>query len=231
MRFNKKASLEISIQAIVIVVLAMTLLGLGLGFIKGMFGGITDISRATFDKVADQLQRDLTNTDQKLIFSQTKIALQRGRSELFGWGIRNDQNARLDYMAEFAAIKCPSATATSGTDIGSVCEEGGGVTLEDAYSGAGTGFIQVSNSDKSNEFDINEKWFIFKYGIKGSTIITPYSVEAGDQAVERVVLSIPKGVAAGLYLITLSVYEEESGNSVTISDDPWATTDIFVTVT
>ena len=38
MSFNKRASLEMSIQAIVIVVLAMTLLGLGLGFIKGMFG-------------------------------------------------------------------------------------------------------------------------------------------------------------------------------------------------
>ena len=40
MLFNKKASLEMSIQAIVIVVLAMTLLGLGLGFIRGMFKNI-----------------------------------------------------------------------------------------------------------------------------------------------------------------------------------------------
>ena len=35
---NRKASLELSIQAIVIIVLAMTLLGLGLVFIKNIFG-------------------------------------------------------------------------------------------------------------------------------------------------------------------------------------------------
>jgi hypothetical protein len=38
MLYNKRASLEISIQAIVIVVLAMTILGLGLAFVKGRFG-------------------------------------------------------------------------------------------------------------------------------------------------------------------------------------------------
>ena len=73
---SKKASLELSIRAIVIVVLAMTLLGLGLAFIKGMFGDITKISDITFDKISDQLQRDLINSDEKLaknvIFSDSE---------------------------------------------------------------------------------------------------------------------------------------------------------------
>ena len=107
MQFNKRASLEISIQAIVIVVLAMTLLGLGLGFIKGMFGDIGRLSRATFDKIADQLQRDLVSTDSKLIFSQTKINVERGGSTLLGWGIKNEGNQKLEYWAEFTPIRCP----------------------------------------------------------------------------------------------------------------------------
>ena len=37
MRFTKKGSLDLSINAIVILVLAITMLGLGLGFTKGMF--------------------------------------------------------------------------------------------------------------------------------------------------------------------------------------------------
>ena len=45
---NKKGALELSINAIVIVILAMTLLGLGLGFVRGMFGKITGISDDTF---------------------------------------------------------------------------------------------------------------------------------------------------------------------------------------
>jgi len=114
---HKKASLEISIQAIVIVVLAMTLLGLGLGFIKGMFGDISSLSRATFDKIQDQLQRDLTNSNEKLIFSQTKINIERGKSTLLGWGIRNDGNQQLDYWAEFTAVKCPKTNCPSLSDL------------------------------------------------------------------------------------------------------------------
>ena len=107
MLFNKKASLEISIQAIVIVVLAMTVLGLGLGFIKGMFSSITGVTSGTFDKIADQLQKDLVSSNEKLVFSQTKVAIERGKSLLLGWGIKNEGNQRLNYWAEFSAVKCP----------------------------------------------------------------------------------------------------------------------------
>lgn len=115
MLFNKRASLEISIQAIVIVVLAMTLLGLGLGFVKNLFGSIGDISRATFDKIADQLNRDLVNSNEKLVFSQTKINIERGKSVLLGWGIKNDLSARLEYNAEFTAITCPDNNGNPST--------------------------------------------------------------------------------------------------------------------
>ena len=40
MRFDKKASLELSIQAIIIVVIAFVVLGLGLGFCKNTFKDI-----------------------------------------------------------------------------------------------------------------------------------------------------------------------------------------------
>jgi hypothetical protein len=46
MRLNRKASLEIGVNTIVILVIAMVLLGLGVGFIKGLFakaGGTIDI--------------------------------------------------------------------------------------------------------------------------------------------------------------------------------------------
>jgi len=183
MLFNKKSSLEISIQAIVIVVLAMTLLGLGLGFIKGMFKNITDVSTATFDQIKDQLQRDLVNSNQKLIFSQTKINLERGKSVLLGWGIRNEGSLSLDYWPEFRAIKCPGTCP--------------------------------------NDVDLNDQWFAFKYATSSDA---PYSVDAADQQVERVELSIPKNADPGLYLIELSVYPDPT------FIDPYAKTDLFVTV-
>ena len=107
MLHNKRADLELSIRTIVIVILAMTILGFGLSFMKNMFGNIEVISGSTFDKIKDQLQRDLISSNEKLIFSQTKVNMERGRSELFGWGIKNQGNSKLEYWAEFTAIKCP----------------------------------------------------------------------------------------------------------------------------
>ena len=107
MRHNKKADLELSIRTIVIVILAMTILGFGLTFMRGLFGNITDISGSTFDKIKDQLQKDLISGSEKLAFSQSKITVERGKSELLGWGIKNQGNQKLRYWAEFTPIKCP----------------------------------------------------------------------------------------------------------------------------
>src|SRR3989338_10120612 len=107
---SKKASLEISIQAIVIVVLAMTLLGLGLGFIKGMFGKIGGLTDSAFGKIDEQLQRDLVSSNEKLVFSQTKIAVERGKSVLLGWGIKNLDPGQFDYSVVFNPIACPGTT-------------------------------------------------------------------------------------------------------------------------
>ena len=107
MSFNKRASLEISIQAIVIVVLAMTLLGLGLGFIKGLFGNINKISEGTFSKVEEQLQNTIAAGNEKLVFSQSKIVIERGKSTLLGWGVKNENNYKMYYYTEFTPIRCP----------------------------------------------------------------------------------------------------------------------------
>ena len=112
MSFKKKASLDVSISTIVIVVLAMTLLGLGLAFIKNMFGNIEELSASAFDKVSDQLQRELIDSNEKLIFSQAQISLGRGKSSLLAWGIKNDGTAKLDYWAEFTPVKCPAECPT-----------------------------------------------------------------------------------------------------------------------
>ena len=53
----KKGSLNLSIQAIVIIVLAMTILGLGLGFVRGQFQQITSAANAPYGLS----QRNLTN--------------------------------------------------------------------------------------------------------------------------------------------------------------------------
>ncbi|MBD3164245.1 hypothetical protein GF323_03530 [Candidatus Woesearchaeota archaeon] len=105
---NKKAALQLSINAIVIVILAMTLLGLGLGFIKGMMNKMSDFTEGSFDKIKEQLQQDLMDSDKTIAFSQSKFTLERGKGSLEGVGITNEEAQQLDVGIKFNAIDCPA---------------------------------------------------------------------------------------------------------------------------
>lgn len=107
MLFNKKASLEISIQAIVIVVLAMTLLGLGLGFIRGMFKNITSTTEDVTEQVRQKVLDDLITGDKKISFPKTEVTLGKGESTLLTVGIRNKKDQTLHYTIRFTPISDP----------------------------------------------------------------------------------------------------------------------------
>ena len=99
--FNKKASLEISIQAIVIVVLAMTLLGLGLGFIKDIFGNIKGTTEDVSEQIKEQILTDLRTGDKKISFPKSEIVLEKGGSTVLNVGIKNKENEELNYLIQF----------------------------------------------------------------------------------------------------------------------------------
>lgn len=105
--FNKKASLEISIQAIVIVVLAMTLLGLGLGFIRNQFTGIQNLNIEVSEQVKQKILDDLISGDKKVSFPRTDITIDKGGSSVLNIGIRNKKDAPLHYKMRFTPISGP----------------------------------------------------------------------------------------------------------------------------
>lgn len=115
-RPNKKASLELSVNAIVIVVLAMTLLGLGLAFVKGLFGNIGEISTSTFEKISEQLNKDLATSDSNIVFSKTRLEIDRGGKSLEGWGIKNDGSTQLKYGIKIKLVSCPDAADGTACD-------------------------------------------------------------------------------------------------------------------
>src|SRR3989338_10616564 len=102
---NKRASLEISIQAIVIVILAMTLLGLGLGFIRGMFKDIGGVTTDVTEQIRQQILDDLITNDKKVSFPKTQILIDKGGSEVLAVGIRNKEDAPLCYKILFDTIR------------------------------------------------------------------------------------------------------------------------------
>ena len=107
MQLNKRASLEISIQAIVIVVLAMTLLGLGLTLIRGMFKNIQSATDEVTEQVRQKVVDDLVTSDKKVSFPKTEIYVDKGSSTLLTIGIRNKNDQDLIYNMRFVAVSNP----------------------------------------------------------------------------------------------------------------------------
>src|SRR3989338_5769409 len=88
MRINKKASLEMSIQAIVVIVIALTVLGLGLGFVKGTFKDIGETSKGVQAKIKEQILEDLRVSGKKVSIT-SQVNLERGKEALENIGIVN----------------------------------------------------------------------------------------------------------------------------------------------
>ena len=68
MKFNKKAALELSITAIVVLIIAITMLGLGIGFIKKQFGAGTELVGKELSNIKEQLKEQVRTGGDLLIF-------------------------------------------------------------------------------------------------------------------------------------------------------------------
>ena len=63
---NKKGAIELSIGTIVIVVLAMSMLILGLMLVRSIFSGSTDAVESINKAVVDQINQIFTKSDNRL---------------------------------------------------------------------------------------------------------------------------------------------------------------------
>ena len=68
--FNKRGSLELSVNAIVVIILAITLLGLGLAFMKNLFSSTTDQFKAINEDLKNTLIKDLKETGGRIVFNK-----------------------------------------------------------------------------------------------------------------------------------------------------------------
>ena len=87
---RKKAALNVSIEAIVILILAITILGLGLTFIRTMFGKTTGQLGEVSQQIEEQIVNEIKNTNERLAFSKTTIEIKKAETKEMYFGIRND---------------------------------------------------------------------------------------------------------------------------------------------
>tara|TARA_Y100000310_G_scaffold345531_1_gene466114 strand:+ start:38133 stop:38648 length:516 start_codon:yes stop_codon:yes gene_type:complete len=94
---NKKGSLSLSINAIIVIVIAFIFLGIAIGFIKGQLGS----SEETFSDVQGQVKQkiieDLRTSNKKLSFPTQTITLEKGDSKDIAIGVKNTGGGPLDF--------------------------------------------------------------------------------------------------------------------------------------
>ncbi len=86
---NKKAALELSINAIVVFILAITILGLGLVFIKSQFGSLTERVSEVSAEIKSELINKIKDTGELLVFNRVEIEAKVGKPVEFYMGIKN----------------------------------------------------------------------------------------------------------------------------------------------
>ena len=78
---RKKASLNLSVNAIVVLILAITMLGLGLGFMKNTFGGVTEQFEQVSGDLEKQLVKELENKGLPAAFSVYSIDMDKSETK------------------------------------------------------------------------------------------------------------------------------------------------------
>ena len=122
MRITKKGSLDVSIQAIVIVVIALTVLGLGLGFVKSTFKDIGETSKGVQAKIKEQILEDLRVSGKKVSIT-SQVNLERGKEALENIGIVNTGLTEKTFGVKIEFIKKQNPDGTedqtpeAGTEI------------------------------------------------------------------------------------------------------------------
>ncbi len=111
---NRQGSLSLSIEAIVVVVIAFVVLGLGLSFVRNQFKDIGDTTGTIQEQIRQQILEDLRTGDKRLSFPGTEINLGKKESSVTAIGVKNVKQGTLKYKL---IIQSAGGAPIFGTDI------------------------------------------------------------------------------------------------------------------
>lgn len=105
---NKKAALELSITAIVVLIIAITVLGLGIGFIKKQFGAGSELVTKEFANIKEQMKEQVRTGGELLVFSvPDQVSIGKPQSVFIG--VRNtakNTNSDRDKVCFRVEVRC-----------------------------------------------------------------------------------------------------------------------------
>lgn len=182
----KKKGLEIGVNAIVVLVFAVTVLGLGLAFIKGAFNQLTGDFAAVSDAVKDQIREEVESTNSLLAFNAVDLNVKRSKSTNAYFGVKNELDQELTFKIEGGGV---------------LASDGSWVTKESVISC----FDAIDASARATAsrdvtFDTFENIRIAKGDVAFSKLIIKVSSAAKPTTYScAMVIKNPKAVAEELY--------------------------------
>jgi len=176
---NKRA-IELSINFIVIFILAMAMFSVGVTLAYKIFGEAEQMKKNLDDRTRQQIMTMLMEGSSKVIVPIVKKEVEIGGSDVFGLGIRND----LDDLADFyLQIECDAAYEADNTLI---CDK-----------------------DTAPCTGICDKWLSHMSFIAVDDF-GPIEVSRNERSVEEIFVLIPKdeSIKKGTYVFNLQVCAE-----------------------
>jgi len=123
--FSKRASLNLSINAVVVLILAITMLGLGLAFMKKTFGGVTEEFEEVSGEIKVQLIDRLKTSKEPLALSTFNMEIEKSSKKTVYLGVRNDLGCgTLEYAIDDSAV-CESLRGLGDINCG-----GGAISIK-----------------------------------------------------------------------------------------------------
>jgi hypothetical protein len=86
---NKKGAMELSINTIVVIVIGVTMLTLGLVFVRNIVGKSQDLSESAFSKASEELDKLGGSTSEFITLSSENIKMKDGDANAFGVLVKN----------------------------------------------------------------------------------------------------------------------------------------------
>jgi len=113
----KKGSLNLSIEAIVIVVIAFVVLGLGLSFVRGQFKSMGETTSSVQEQIKQQILDDLRTGNKKLSFPSAEIKSEVATSTVLAVGIKNTGDSQLKFKIQLEDLSSTCSTTGSTAKI------------------------------------------------------------------------------------------------------------------
>lgn len=110
---KKRGALQLSINAIVVLILAITMLGLGLAFMRNIFGSATSEFEEVGGTVKKQMIEQMKSSEYPVDLSRQKVNIKAGDTQQLFIGFKNAGNSPIDFEID---IGSSSTYPLSGTD-------------------------------------------------------------------------------------------------------------------